>query len=177
MPKKKAETRNVPTKNYVIAIFVFLAIILTSLYALKWYQVKEKELYRESYLIKSGAVSFEIKDLFELKQVIQETPDTYFVFIGYRDNKDEYILEKELKPLITQYNLKDIFYYVDATDVINKDNYKSEYNKYLNLTNEKITKAPVLLYFKEGTYKLFDENIKIEFKNLLEKEDFEKIAK
>lgn len=175
MPKKEnSATRNIPMKNYYIAVLIFIAIILGALYALKWYNVKQNEIYQESYLIKTDTISLEINDKNELKQVFFEAPDTYFVFIGYRNDKDEYLLEQELKTIIDEYKLNDIFYYVDATDMKNDTNYINDLNSIFNLKKDNIKNVPTIIYFDKGTYKVIDQNIKTEIKKLLELNEFEK---
>lgn len=175
MPKKKKdESRFIPLKNYYIAAFVFIAIILVTLYIFKWYEVKESEKYRESYLVSTETVNLEINEENELKQVFLEAPEEYFVYIGYRNDKDVYNLEKELKPIIEDYDLKDIFYYVDATDLKENEDYLDMLNETLNLDNNKIDKIPKLIYFKENNYEIINV---ADFTKLLDNEGFEKTAK
>ena len=181
MPKKKkVENRFIPLKNYYIAAFVLIAIILVTLYIFKWYEVKQSEKYRESYLVSTETVTLEINEENELKQVFLEAPEEYFVYIGYRNNKDVYNFEKDLKSIIEDYNLKDIFYYVDATDLMKDDNYIEMFNTTLNLNSDKIEKIPVIIHFKEKQYTIVknSDNITLvaDFNNLLENKGFEKIA-
>lgn len=181
MPKKKNESRFIPLKNYYIASFVFLAIIFITLYIFKWYEVKQSEKYRESYLVSTETITLEINEENELKQVFLEAPEEYFVYIGYRNDKDIYNLEKELKPIIDDYNLKDIFYYVDATELRKSDNYLEMLNETLKLNNEKIDKIPTIIYFSKDNYEIVnrdDENIikAADFSKLLDIKEFEKTA-
>lgn len=175
MPKKKKqETRFIPVKNYYIAALIFISIILLTLYFFKWYEVKQTEKYRESYLVTTEAITLEVNEENELKQVFMESPEEYFIYIGYRNNKDVYNLEKKLKPIIEDYNLKDIFYYVDATDIKKDKNYLNTLNESLKLTKDKINKVPVIIYFSKQNYEIIDAN---ELDKLLEKKGFEKTAK
>ena len=59
-------------------------------------------------------------------------------------------MEKTLKNEIVKYNLIDNMYYLNVTDIKNKENYIDEVNKALNLEDRKITKVPTILYFYEG---------------------------
>lgn len=175
MPKKKKdESRFIPIKNYYIAAFVFIAIILVTLYIFKWYEVKESEKYRESYLVSTETVNLEINEENELKQVFLEAPEEYFVYIGYRNDKDVYNIEKELKPIIEDYDLKDIFYYVDATDLKENDDYLDMLNESLKLNSKKIDKIPTIIYFGEDNYEIINT---ADFAKLLDEEGFEKTAK
>ena len=174
MPKKKKiENRFIPIKNYYIAAFVFIAIILVTLYIFKWYEVKQSEKYRESYLVTTETITLEINEENELKQVFLEAPEEYFVYIGYRNDKNVYNLERELKPIIEDYNLKDIFYYVDATELKNDKDYINMLNKTLKLNDEKINKIPTIIYFYENDYEIVDT---ASFSKLLENKGFEKTA-
>lgn len=182
MPKKKKnETRFIPLKNYYIAVLVLIFIIFITLYIFKWYEVKQSEKYLESYLISSETITMEINEEDEMKQVFLEAPEKYFVYIGYRKDASVYNLEKELKPIIDDYNLKDIFYYVDATDLMNDGNHLKMFNNTLNLKKEKIAAIPTIIYFNEKGYSIIKEkNDKIlkasTFKKYLEDELFEKTA-
>lgn len=176
--KKKIENRFIPLKNYYIAAFVLIGIILITLYIFKWYEVKQTEKYRESYLISSETVTLEINEENELKQVFLEAPEEYLVYIGYRNNEKVYNLEKKLKNVIEEYNIKDIFYYVDATDLMKEDNYIEMFNSNLRLNNIKLENIPAIIYFSENKYTIIEnsDNIKLvaDFNNLLENEGFEK---
>ena len=46
-----------------------------------------------SYLITSNTLSYEIKNLNEIDQILKESPNDYFVFITY--NNDEYTMWKD----------------------------------------------------------------------------------
>ena len=116
MPKAK-KVKNIPVRNYYMVIFIIIAVILLTLYVFKMYEVKKAEKYQESYLITSETVSLEINDLNEINQVFMEAPETYFVYIGYTKDENVYNLEKDLKPVIEEYGLKDVFYYIDATNL------------------------------------------------------------
>lgn len=175
MPKSKTNNnRIIPLKNYYIAVLIFIAIILGILYALKWYNIKQSEIYRESYLIKTNTITYEIKDKLEISQVFLEAPETYFVFIGYRNDKEEYLLEQDIKNIIDDYKLNDSFYYIDATDMKKEENYINDFNEVFNLKKDNIKKIPTIIYFDKGTYKVIDNNIKTELKKILELNGFEK---
>lgn len=180
--EKKDEKRYIPLKNYYIAAFILIVIILITLYSFKWYQVKEDEKLRESYLVTTETVTLEINDFDELKQVFAETPEEYFVYIGYRNNRDVYNLEKDLKKIIDDYNLKDFFYYVDATDLMKEDEYLNKLNSNLNLTKDKLEKVPSIIYFSKEGYEIIKRDDKNMIKaadlgKLLDIKEFEKVAK
>lgn len=177
---KKQINKTIPVNNYYMVIFIVAAVILVTLYTFKVFEIKNAEKYQESYLIKSEAVSLEINDLKEIKQVFVETPNTYFVYIGYTNDEDVFNLEKELKPIIDEYSLKDIFYYIDATKLKTEDNYLDKLNNSLNLKEEKLEKIPAIIYFNNGNYEIVKNNKDMidanDLTKLLELNNLEKIS-
>jgi len=147
MVKKK--TKFVPTKNYAIAALLIALSIFLVFYFFEWYKVKQIEKYGTSYLIDSNTISLEIKSIEEIPVVFLEAPSEYFVFINYLNEKDNYKLEKNLKNIIDEYNLKDIFYYMNVTELKNEVNYINKLNKAFGIDN-KINSIPVLLYYQNG---------------------------
>lgn len=177
---KTNQKRSIPICNYVGAFVILIIIILLGLYALKWYDIKQTEKYRTSYLIDSDSVSLKINNQDELKQVFVEAPESYFIYFGFRNNVEVYQLEKNLKPIIQKYNLKDIFYYVDITDMMNKPDYLDELNRIFKLKKPRLKKVPAIIYFDQENYEIIPskENQKLTKHDLIEildQHDFESI--
>lgn len=148
--KKKKNTRYVPTKNYVIAILVVGLTIFLAFYFLEWYKVKQIEKYGTSYLMKTNTVSMEIKKSEEIPLIFAEAPSEYFVFINYLNEEKTYKLEKDLKDIVDDYNLNNIFYYLNVTTLKDKDsNYADKLNKAFDSDN-KIKNAPTILYYQNN---------------------------
>ncbi len=169
MASSKYKNKN-QTKRGVIILCVILAIIFCILYFYKWYQIKEQEKYLNSYLISSNTISQEMTDIDEISSVLSETGNYYFVYISYTKDKNIYQFEKDLKPLIDKYDLHNNFYYINVTDIKEKNkDYLKDIATELNI--DKIAKAPVILYFNDG--KLVEDNIYTikDFKNLLTEEN------
>ena len=146
MAKKKNNSRYIPLKNYVLAIMIVAIAIFLVLYLFEWYKVKNLEKYGTSYLISSNTINLEIKDYEEIPLVLSETSNDYFIFINYLNVEETYKLEKELKDVIDEYNLKDIFYYINVTKLKEKKDYLSNLNDALNL-EDKIKNVPTILYY------------------------------
>ena len=106
MASAKNKNKSLSMKNYLVACLLILGIVLVVLYFYKWHQVKEEEKYLNSYLVNTGTVNLEMSDIKEINTVLSETPSYYFVYISYTKEEDVYNLEKELKPLITEYDLQ-----------------------------------------------------------------------
>lgn len=148
--KKKKSTRYIPTKNYVIAFLIAAAAIFLVFYIFEWYKVKQIEKYGTSYLIESNTVSMEIKNYKEIPIIFSEAPADYFVFINCLNEKENYKLEKELKKIIDDYDLNDIFYYMNVTKLKEKDaNYAKKLNEAFDIDN-KIKNAPTILYYNNN---------------------------
>ena len=130
-----------------IVIIAAVVILVGSIGIYKLHQKKETEKFKTSYLLKSGTVNLEIKNLSEVDQILSETAKDYFVFITYNDNKDTYSLEEGLKDIIDKYKLGDKFYYLNATELMNDDNFIANLNT--TFKTDKITKIPTILYFSD----------------------------
>ena len=177
MASKKTKKKN-PTnpKDYLIKIGIIIFLILALIYCYMWYRVKEQEKYQTSYLISSNTISYEMTEINEIDAVLSETPNNYFVYISYTKDQKVYNLEKDLKPIINKYDLHNNFYYLNVTDIKDKNTaYLKDIASKLNIPNSKLTKVPVILYFSDG--KLIANNIynAKDFKNLLEEEGFEEM--
>ena len=135
-------------KNILIIVCVILALILVIFYGYRVNKLKETDILSKSYLLDSGTVSLEIKNLDEVNQILAESPTEYFVLISYTGNKDTNNLEKGLKRILDKYKLNDSFYYLNVKDIMNEDNYINRLNNAFN--TDKIKKVPTILYFKNG---------------------------
>ena len=81
---RKENTTIVNPRNYLYALLILVGGILIVWYAFSWYQVKREEKLMDSYLISTNTISSNITDINSLTQVIQESPSSYFIYIGYR---------------------------------------------------------------------------------------------
>ncbi len=171
------KTRLVPLKNYFLAAAMLIGVIFLFIYAFSWKTVKEEEKLLESYLINSNTISLEIETLEELETFLIEQPDEFFIFTGYTGSEEEYLLEKDLKPIIDDYNLSSIFYYLDITDLMDDDDL---INKLSDILGKEIKHIPTIIYVKQGVVAIQidkDNNEYLEaddFIKLLEVYEFEK---
>lgn len=153
--KKSSKENNVVNekyinpKNYLYALLILCGGILLALYIFEWYNVKKEKELSTSYLVKTSTVESSIDDLNSLNQIRQEAPSDYFIFLSYTKDEQVYNLEKDLKTIIDKYKLNDIFYYVDLTELKEKeDNYLEKVKESLDL--ESLDKLPAIIYVKEG---------------------------
>ena len=158
------------SKNFLIIIGIALLLILVIFYIYRVNKANETEKYSTSYLVETGTVSLEIKNLDEVKQILAESPTEYFVLITYTGNKDTYKLESGLKTIIDKYKLSDSFYYINVKDMLNEDNYLTRLNNAFE--TDKITKVPTILYYKDGKIKSI---VKRNDNNVINASDFQKL--
>ena len=102
-----------------------------------------------SYLLATNTIESSINDLSSLEIIRQEAPSSYFIYIGYTKDEDIYNFEIELKKLIDEYKLNDIFYYVDMTE------YKENNKEYLKLVKnsldiDDLNNIPAIIYVENG---------------------------
>ena len=146
--KKKKGAEVVDYRPYYIMLIVVLSIALVAFYFHRVNQVKTTENMQTSYLLSSGTINLEIKNLEEVKQILSEAPNEYFVLINYNNNEDTYNLEKGLKTIIDKYALSDRFYYLNVTDIMAEKDYLARINNAFN--TDLIKKVPTILYYKNG---------------------------
>lgn len=135
-------------KNILIIVCIVLALILVIFYGYRVNKLKETDTLSKSYLLDSGTVSLEIKNLDEVNQILAESPTEYFVLISYTGNKDTYKLENGLKRILDKYKLNDSFYYLNVKSIMDEDNYLNRLNNAFN--TDKIKKVPTILYYRNG---------------------------
>ena len=177
MQKKNNSTKYFPLKNYIYGLLIILAIAFLIWYIISWYNIKKTEKLMTSYLVSSSTVTYEIKDLNEIVQVLKESPSEYFVYISHTNDEEVYKLEKKLKKIIDNYSLKDEFYYINTSDYQTDENLYTKLNDTFNTTQIKNT--PCILYFKNNQLEeiIYNQNTIFDaekFTKLLEKYEYEK---
>ena len=158
------------TKNIMIVCGIILVLLLVLIYCKNVNNANETEKLSKSYLLNSGTVSLEIKNLDEVKQILAESPTEYFVLINYTGNKDAYNLETGLKRIIDKYKLNDSFYYLNVKNIMDEDNYLNRLNNAFN--TDKIKKIPTILYYRNG--KIVDVVTRND-NNIINAGDFQKL--
>ena len=173
----KQDNKYFPYKNHLYLIIGIIVILLIGWYIASWLNIKNEEKLSASYLVKTNTITYSIDDLKEISSIFQESPSEYFVYISYTGEESVYKLEKRLKKVIDDYNLKDEFYYLDITSLKDDENTLNKLNK--EFDTDKIINYPCILYFKDGQIKdiivdknnVFDYN---KFVNLLKDNTYEK---
>lgn len=148
------------SKNIIIIITIFICLIIIGIFIYNIQKNKETNELTKSYLLESGAVSLEIKNLDEVNQILTEAPTEYFILITYLNDEKNNELETGLKPIIDKYKLNDSFYYLNIDNIKDEDNYLTRLNNTFN--TDKIKKVPIILYYRDGkivdTVSRYDDN-------------------
>lgn len=176
---EKKKFKYFPFGNWVYLIVFLIVIGLAYWYISAWKQVKEYEKYLSSYLVSTNTITYEVTNLDEMVQVSQESPSSYFVYVGYTGDANVFKLEKKLKVIIDEYGLQDSFYYVDVTKRLEDTNLLKDLNDSFNTTDIKNT--PCILFYKDGNLERIIDNDKgvfnaDELTKLLNDYNYEKIS-
>lgn len=178
----KSKTKNskyFPMKNYIYGILFIIILVLFIWYIASWKNVKNEEKLMNSYLMTTDTLTYEINDFDEIIQMQSEAPNNYFILISYTNDEGTYKLEKKLKKVIEDYDLKDLMYYLDVTDEKKDNNFLNNLNT--TFKTDLIKNVPCILYFANNKLekvivdenKVFDYN---SFINLLKDYEFEKAS-
>lgn len=169
--KQVAEAKHrISQKNIYIIVGVIVALVIFGFYVFQIQEKRNEERLSNSYLISSGAINLEIKNLDEVNQILAEAPSEYFILITYTGNEDTYELEEGIKTIIDDYKLSDAFYYLNVESIMDGDNYLTRLNNAFN-TSE-ITTVPIILYYRDGV--LVDTVTRVD-DNIINAGDFQKL--
>ena len=146
--KRTKKEEAIKYNNYLYAILILIGGILLVLYVFKWYQVKKDEKLMSSYLVSTKTINSRVDNLDYLKQIMQESPSSYFIYLSYTGNESVYNFEKKLKRVIDKYKLNDLFYYIDVTKIMEDANYLDDIRNSLNI--EKLDNIPAIIYVHNG---------------------------
>lgn len=173
MKKKNSTLRNIPFRNYILTVLMFIAVVLITLYLFKWYQVKTEEKISKSYLIENNLVTSAITTFEELNDVLTENSSRLMLYISYRNDKDIYNIESNYKKIFKKYNLQEVFTLFDITNIKQDNkNYKKLINDFLDIN---VSGYPVVIYYEDGqisSYKKITSSKDLE--NLIKKYKIEK---
>ena len=175
--KTKEETRQVSEakhrisqKNIYIIIGIIVVLFIVGFYIFQIQESRKEERLNSSYLITSGTISLEIKNLDEVSQILSESPSEYFVLITYTGDEDTYDLEEGIKKIIDDYKLSDSFYYLNIESIMDGDNYLTRLNNAFN--TDKITTVPIILYYRDG---VLVDTVTRDDDNVINAGDFQKL--
>lgn len=141
-------TKPVTIRDYLFYLLIVAAIVLISIYFIRYHFIKAKEKTRESYLIKDKYIENQIQSIQELKQVLNEKPSKLVLYLCYHNSDKMYKIEKNIAKAFNDYDTKDITYIYDFTPMKEKvTNYKEILDDTLDIT---VTDFPVIIVYEDG---------------------------
>lgn len=166
--------REVPIKNYFILLIVSIITVLLTIYINEWIKT-----YKQSKISTSPLVDCISEVSFDDLDVVLSESNKIILYIGYTGDKEIYNFEKKLVKQINKNNINDYVYYLDITEYVDNNEYINRLNEKFNFGTEKIRKAPMFIYFKNGEVTAIKESNRnmITSKNLLDMIDMFDIMK
>ena len=156
--KNIKKEKEVPNKNYIIVVTVFMACFVLIILGASWYKgYKDYEFNKP--LIAETITEINTK---EIDNYLTENTDT-LIYIGDPGDKNSKKIEKKLKDFINENNLKDKMVYINLSKVGNVDTFLSDLNQKYSI-NKNITKYPAVIIIKNG--KIVDFVSKTNYENL-----------
>ena len=158
--------RVVPKKNYYILLLMILSVVIITFSIVSIVNVIKNDKITSGYINKYvSEIQYD-----EIDTYLVEPASNTFIYITYTGNDSVYKMEKDLKKIINNYELESNFIYVNVTEEMDDNNFINNLNENLSIT-DKISKLPVILYYKDGV--LTD---KVEGKeNIFKVADFQKL--
>ena len=145
--------------DYQMILITVIALLIIIFAFIKISGCFDNKDYSKSYLLKNKIITNEI----DSNNINNIQLKDQFIFITTLNNEEEYQLEKDLKKVIKDNNLKDQFYIYIVND---NDNITNMFN--LN----KDVKVPTILYYKNG--ELIDM-VQRDDEKMIEAGDFSKL--
>jgi len=150
--------RNIPKKNYLLLLILLAATIIIVVFACDIYESRTKKQYISA--MNSFVTEIKLDDL--SGYTLENSPVVIFV----SDKTDIKLEEKEVeyKQLLTEYDLQNLFVYLNITDVDVLDEFKNKYNFEFDATL-----LPILVVIDEGivvdvySSSVFEENDIVKF--------------
>ncbi len=162
---KEEEKVTEPKLDYKMILIIILALLIVVIGIAKIGGVFENKDYTKSYLLNNKVITNELKKE-DISSTLQNKETFIFITSLNQDeeyNEEEYNLEKDLKKVIKDNDLKDNFYIYLKDDNTNlRELFGIEEN----------TKTPTILYFKNGS--LIDKVERLDEK-MMEAGDFTKL--
>ncbi len=127
--------------DYKMILIIVLAFLVLVLGIAKISGVLEKKDYGKSYLVSKKVVKGNV-DKDSIGSVINQ--DESFILVTQLESEEEYNLEKSLRKIITDNDIKDRFYVYEYED---GDNIQSMFK-----LNDANIKLPTILYYRDGKF-------------------------
>ncbi len=146
MVNKKNEEKQIPIKNYAIVLVVSILVILAALYARSFYMSYQASKLNTSYFVSKKVSEIKKDDIeFSLSEYREA-----ILYVGYTGSQSVYDMEKKIYRELEKNNLIDIVVYLNATDLMEDDQYLEILQKRFPELKDEITNIPLIIIVKEG---------------------------
>lgn len=133
--------RKIEAKNYIVLFIIIAVTVLLLFYSRSWYHAyKEHQLATpiiDGYL---NEVTYK-----ELPNYISDNKDA-IIYVTKSDDEEIREFEVDLKPIVEEYNLKDIMVYLNLYD---RKDYKGDIKKLFNIDDVN-RDLPIVVVYKDG---------------------------
>lgn len=138
--------RHVPIKNYIILVFIVLAVLALTFYLAAWYKTI-KEYYQNNSVIAGVISKIEVESL---PSYLLDNPTT-IIYIASSNDQEVKDFEKKFKKYIIDENLNYEIIYLDVNG-LTSDYIDESLLKYSSSSLKKMKKiiTPNLIYFENG---------------------------
>ena len=144
MTKEKEEIRNVPLKNYIILLAIFIGTFLLTYYLYRWYKVYAD--YQNNIPVIRDSLTEITKE--EMEHYIEENTSAT-IYVCTADNQNCRSFEKNFKKLVDKKALKEYIIYVNITDQ-DIDKFVSDFNDKYQYKIKLTKDVPAFITFEDG---------------------------
>lgn len=144
MLKKKEKLREIPTKNYLILLVIFIATFSLVYYLFRWYKVYSD--YQNDIPVIRDSLP-EISNE-EMDHYIEENQTTVIYMCTASDTECR-TFEKSFKKLIEKKSLKEYITYVNLTNT-DLNNFTTNFNNNYKYKKTLTSTYPALVVFTDG---------------------------
>ncbi|MBE6157384.1 MAG: hypothetical protein E7160_01165 [Firmicutes bacterium] len=141
---EKQEIKQIPIKNYIILIVLFIGGIILTGYSCNWYKIYD-EYQRETPVIR-GTLSEITAE--EIDHYVLDNPTTIFYMCTSKDFACRNY-EKDLKKVIESQDLQNNIIYVNLSNV-DINSFVDNFNKTYSYKKKLTVNYPALIVFEDG---------------------------
>lgn len=132
--------------NYLNLTLILMGVMLITMASSNLYKNRLANKINSSYISKYVA-NIQVNEI--QNALVEFSPDT-FMYVSYTGDERIYNLEVKIRKVLRENNLIDNFIYMDATELMDKNNYLNNLNNSLNLKEKEIKKLPGIIYYKDN---------------------------
>ena len=144
MRKIEEESRNVPLKNYIILLAIFIGTFLLTYYLYRWYKVYAD--YQNNIPVIRDSLTEITKE--EMEHYVEENTSAT-IYVCTADNQNCRSFEKNFKKLVDKKALKEYIIYVNVTNQ-EIDQFVSDFNQKYQYKIKLTKNVPAFITFEDG---------------------------